>query len=200
MSDKSAELIVYEELGRNKSIYLSFINDFLSRIDASIASHDLNRLNSVFDEFLKLPDKERRPLLYSSSTFRIQAIKKALNMEYNAGFKLFWDDISDVEGLFNKYNKTIFMIRRITSSLPEEYKQEALSYLQTISPYIIYTAFDDPTVRVGKPDYVYISLSMEFMKNHHYHEPLILLQFINEKNSEILQLINQLEYLIRNDA
>ncbi len=197
MSEKSPELKVYEELEQNKAFYISYINDYLSRIDASIKSHDFNILNSIYDEILKLLGSKRNPLLYTSLTFRILSIIEAMNLEYKSRFKLFWDDVSGIDELFYKYNKTIFMIRRLTYELPEAYKQEAHVYLQTISPYIVNAAFNDSTVQVGNPEYIYISLAMDFIKTRQYRQSLIFLQFINRKNSEVLELIDQLKAFLR---
>ncbi len=195
MPDKSEILELYEAMEQSKESYTIFLNEYFSHIDSLIASHDLPALNSYFNELSGLDTKEKKALIYSSSAFRIRSIKEALIKEYDAKLTMFWDDVSGSNELLDKYNKTIFMIRRLNSALPDEYKQEAHLYLQTVSPYIVNAAFSDPTVRLGKPDYIYITLAMDFIQNERYDPALILLQFVNNKNSELINLIDKIKSL-----
>lgn len=197
MSDKSVSLKLYETLEQNKTAYTIYLNEFFSRIDSCIASHDLPALNSYLNELSEVDDKEKKALTYSSSAYRIWSIKEALIKEYDVNLSIFWDDVSDSTELLDKYNKTIFMIRRLNSALPDEYKQEAHLFLQTVSPYVVNAAFSDPTVKLGKPDYIYITLAMDFIQNRQYNSALILLQFVNNKNNELLNLMDKLKSLIK---
>ena len=196
MSEKSELLILYEDLEKNKQAYIAYIDDFFSKVDACIASRDLLSLNSLYDELIKSEKKEKPPLIYSSKTFRIQSLKEALNLEKASGLPMFWDDISDLRGLLYKYNKTILMIRRLNSHLPDEYRQEAHSYLKNISPYIVMVSFRDPTVWVGNPDYIYLTLATDCIQDRQFTHALIFLQMVNKKNDEINTLINQLTNLV----
>ncbi|ETP71830.1 hypothetical protein UYO_2219 [Lachnospiraceae bacterium JC7] len=197
MVKKSDVLIMYETMEENIEAYQAVIDDFLSKLSSCVASHDLMALNHIYSELFKMNDDGTIPpaLLYLSSTFRMQSIKSALNDEDEKGIDLFWNDVSDIDSLMNKYKTTFFMLRRFNSELPEDLKKEASSYLAHISPFVIKAAFDDPTVYIGKPDYIFMTAAMNYLKTGNNRYALWALNFIQNKTGNTLSLISKLEAL-----
>jgi|GEM_PF-5629694 len=191
---------LYEYMELHKHDYLDLRQKFLSKINNYVQNHDLDSLNNLFCDIKDYTQKNKEMLYSYSDIYRIESIKNAINNESHHKFNLFWNDTKSVDELLDKYNRTIFMIRRLDSELPLPLKQEAHDYLRNISPFIVNAAANDPTVIIAKPDFTYITLAMDFLSNNNYIYPLIYLRFINNKNPEIFGLINQLENIQNNKS
>ena len=190
------ELIeLYELIELNKQFFIDTIEEFITNVNTCISSRDLSSLNSLYQRIYTLDEFSKKPFLCSSQAFRIQAIKNALTLEADHGTELFWNDVKDSEELLEKYNKTIFMLRRLNSDLPESYKQEALVFLRNITPFFISSVFRDETVIIGNEDSIYMDLALDGINCHSFKRAATLLKLIHDQNDEIKNLIKDIEAL-----
>lgn len=195
MSQTDELIEIYESMEQNKQNYTDVIEEFISDVNTCISSHDLPSLNSLFTKIYSLDDHSKKPFVFSSSVFRIESIKKALTLESGHGTELFWNDVTDCKGMLEKYNKTIFMLRRLNYDLPENYKQDAFLFLRNITPFFISSVFSDKTVLVGKPDYLYITLAMDSIRYKAFDRASVLLKLVHIQNDEIKDLIRKIEIM-----
>lgn len=182
----------YEDMEINKDLYLGHRNYYESLIDDCIKNHDLDSLNRYINEFMELNQKHNLALI-TANLNRIDHINMALHNESAYDFPMFWEDTSCIRDLINKYDKTIFMIRRLTFNLPDLYKSEALKYLKDISPFIIREIYNDETTLVGKEDFIYLTLAMEHIKSQDLYCALIFLENTKNKNDQVRSFILQLK-------
>lgn len=185
----------YEDMENNKELYLQYRNHYETLIDKCILNHDLSSLGKIIDEFMVLNQKHNKALI-TSDLNRIQHINDALLKEADHDFTLFWEDCFSICELINKYNKTIFMVRRLLFDLPELYKSESREYLSGISPFIIKECYKDVTSLVGMEDFIHITLAMEHLKASHYRIALAFLNNVVNHSKEVNALILQIESLI----
>lgn len=184
----------YEKLEKNKEVILKYRSDYETSINECIRCHDLNSFEKKLNEFFDL-DKQHDHSLITTELLRLDYIKDALLKEYSNGFNLFWEDTDNVKDLLKKYNKTIFMLRRLTFDLPDAYKRESFDHLIKMTPFILQTIYEDLTSPVFMKDYVFISLAMEHIKSKEYKYSVYYLRMVDHKNEEINKLISQLQSL-----
>lgn len=189
----------YEDMEKNKAQYLQYRKHYENLIENNISNHDLCSLDSVIHEFMDLNRKNKKALI-TSDLNRIEHIKDAIHEEYKHNFPLFWDNIFNIHDLIAKYDKTIFMLRRLLFDLPESYKSESLIFLMDISPFIIEECYKDVTSLVGKEDFIYITLAMEHIKSKNYQTALIFLKNVKNQYNEIKPFILHIESLINNSG
>lgn len=188
----------YEFLEKNKPFFIKTVDDFMKNVDICINNHDLTALNVLFDKLYSADSSLQRPMTFSSSFYRLESIKNALNEENEHHFDLFWNDVNDSSEILYKYNKTIFMLRRLIYDIPQELKDEAVFFLQNLSPYIILSLFKDSTVLVGKPDLIFITLAKENIQGSRLKTAVAFLRLVTNQNDEIKNLISNLESMAAN--
>ncbi|SEA43360.1 hypothetical protein SAMN05216349_11260 [Oribacterium sp. KHPX15] len=184
----------YEKLEKNKDVILKYRSDYETSINECIRCHDLNSFEKILNEFFDL-DKQYDHSLITTELLRLDFIKDALLKECSNGFRLFWEDVDNVNDLISNYNKTIFMLRRLTFDLPEVYKRESFDHLIKVTPFILQTIYEDISSPVFMKDYVFISLAMEHLKLKSYRFSINYLRLVYHKNDEINKLISQLQSL-----
>ncbi len=193
MTELEQMLELYEYMEKNKDEYLSFKENFINKTNLHIKNHDLNGLKTLYNEMSNFTHAKKRLKLGFSECFKIESILNALQQENEHKIVLFWNDVNDFFELIDKYNTTIFMIRRLDSELPETIKKEAHDYLSYISPFIVKAAVNDPTVIIGKPDFTYITLAMDRLQEGNYMYTLLYLRSVSNQNEETQSLISKLE-------
>ncbi|WP_031549349.1 hypothetical protein [Oribacterium sp. FC2011] len=152
-----------ESLESNKDKYLAYIEHYKSRMNESIKNHNLEDLDNIMDEYYDLNEKHSNNLL-TADFIKINQIIKALYNERRFGFMLFWDDVDGFDSLIEKYCKIALMLRRLVFDIQIQFKNNALDYLATVSPFIIKTAYEDSTNLLGMEGNVYITLAKNSLK------------------------------------
>ena len=141
-------------------------------------------------------NKKHNKILITTELNRIDHICNAMLNETKYHFPLFWNRATSIHDLIYKYDKTVFMLRRLIFDLPEVYKTEAIDYLTDLSPFIIKEIYRDATSLVGMENYIYITLAAEHLKTNNSIYALIFLKSTRIKNSDINLLISQLESIV----
>ncbi len=182
----------YEDLEKNGKLYIQYRKQYEALIEKCILEHDLDSLQKHIREFMAL-NKHHNKILITTELNRMEHICNAMVNETKYNIPLFWTTETSLHGLMYKYDKAVFMLRRLIFDLPEVYKTEAVDYLTGLSPFIVKEIFRDATSLVGMEDYIYITLATEHLRTNNAIYALIYLKSTKSKNKEINSLISQLE-------
>ncbi len=182
----------YEDIEKNGTLYIQLRTDYENLIDNCIKIHDLISLQKYIREFMELNKKYNKALI-TTELNRMEHICNAMHNESIYHLPLFWDTKINMRELIDKYDKTIFMLRRLIFELPEIYKTEALNYLTNISPFIVKEIYRDATTIIGMEDYIFFTLAKEHLTINNKLYALLFLKNMSNKNDKTKSLISQLE-------